>query len=101
MRNRLPYLNTALLLTALAGCGSSDLAIVPVNGTVTFAGGPPPAEGSITFTPTEVQEGLPHRPGRASFDKQGVFQVTSFKEHDGLIPGTYYANVTCWMKPPS
>ena len=83
------------------GCGDNGLALVPVSGKVMFAGNAPPRDGTITFTPLSVPEGLPRRPGSAHFDKEGDFQVTSFKENDGLIPGTYYASITCWMGAPS
>ena len=86
---------------ATCGCGDEGLALVPVSGKVTFGGNAPPRDGTITFTPLKVPEGLPRRPGSAHFDKEGDFQVTSFKENDGLIPGTYYASVTCWMGAPN
>jgi len=89
------------LAETTAGCGNNGLPLVPVSGKVTFAGAKPPAAGTVTFTPINVQQGLPHRPGSAHFDEQGDFQVTSFKEKDGLIPGTYYARVTCWKGKPS
>jgi hypothetical protein len=83
------------------GCSGTGLPIVPVNGKVTFAGGPPPKPGTITFTPITVEPGMPNRPGNAAFDEQGTFQVTSFKENDGLVPGTYHANIACWTGTPS
>ena len=89
------------LLTA-AGCGGSqEFPLVPVSGTVTFAGGPCPKPGSIVFGPKAVDEGLPQRAGSASFQEDGHFEVTSFKAGDGLVPGTYVVKVTCWEKPPT
>ncbi len=92
---------TLALLGASAGCGNNGLPLVPVHGKVTFAGNPPPMAGMITFMPIAVAEGLPRRPGRAHFDEQGAFQVTSFKDNDGLIPGNYQPSITCWMKQPT
>jgi hypothetical protein len=89
------------LSCAVVGCGDSGLPLVQVHGTVTFAGGPPPKPGNVTFTPIAVEAGLPNRPGSAVFDTDGRFQVTSFRENDGLVPGTYHANVSCWMGAPS
>jgi hypothetical protein len=80
------------------GCGSrSDLPLVPVSGTVTFAGGPCPSPGSIAFMPGSGSSGngLPNRPGSARFDTDGKFVVTSFHEGDGLLPGTYGVNISC------
>ncbi len=92
----------ALLLLISAGCGSdSELPIVAVTGKVTFAGGPCPKPGTISFSPISVEEGLPRRPGRASFSEDGYFQATSFQEGDGLIPGTYAAVISCWESQPT
>jgi len=75
--------------------------MVPVQGKVTFDGGPPPAEGGIFFAPVEVAAGLPRRPGMARFGMDGQFTVTSFSGGDGLVPGTYRVNVECWKVPPT
>jgi hypothetical protein len=101
MRLRAKTLLVGGVLIIASGCGDKGLPLVPVSGKVTFAGSAPPADGVITFTPIKVQEGLPSRPGSGAFDKQGDFQVTSFKQGDGLIPGTYHPNVTCWMGKPN
>lgn len=90
------------LMLVVAGCGGgNDLPIVPVSGTITFAGGPCPAEGTISFTPVSIEEGLPRRPGTAKFQTDGAFEVTSFEPGDGLIPGTYQAIINCWKAQPS
>jgi hypothetical protein len=83
---------------AFAGCGGShDLPLVPVSGTVTFEGGPAPAPGTLSFSqsPGSGVPGLPSRPGRASFDADGKFAVTTFQEGDGLLPGTYRVTIVC------
>lgn len=82
-------------LVMTAGCGGHGLPIVPVRGVVTFDGGACPAPGTVTFTPIEVAEGLPSRPGMASFREDGVFAVTSFREGDGLLPGRYRVTIAC------
>jgi hypothetical protein len=89
------------LAISTLGCGSSGKGTIPVTGKVTFAGGPPPAKGTITFMPTSGPEGLPKRPGTAVFDESGAFQTTSFKPNDGLIPGTYAVRIDCWKETPS
>ena len=90
-----------VLLGPLIGCGDTGLRVVPVNGKVTFAGGPPPKPGTITFMPIAIAEGLPSRPATALFGEDGSFHVTSFKKNDGLIPGTYHARVDCWKQQPT
>lgn len=89
----------ALLLTV--GCGRSDVELVPVRGTVTYGGGKWPAEGMLYFTSAEATPGQPQRPARASFDPSGKFEVTSFDEGDGLVPGEYKVAVECWKEPPT
>jgi hypothetical protein len=87
----------------VTGCGGSGLPLTKVTGRVTFNGGPPPAEGLITFAivPGTGAEGLPYRPGNAPFGKDGEFEVTSFAQGDGLLPGTYNVKITCLSGPPS
>ena len=89
--------------TGIAGCGGSGLPLVPVSGQVTFGGGPPPAPGQINFVmhPGTGIGGLPNRPGSASFDRDGKFEVSSYRQGDGLLPGTYTAQVICWLGPTS
>lgn len=92
----------AAALTALVGCGGSGgVPLVPVSGTITFAGGPPPKPGTIDFAPVSTEEGIPKRPGSAKFTEDGFFEAASFEEGDGLAPGTYAVKVTCWQQPPS
>jgi hypothetical protein len=74
--------------------------MVPVSGVITFAGAPCPAAGNITFSPLEVESGLPRRPGSATFDKDGKFIVTSFHQGDGLIAGRYKVSITCYSGLP-
>jgi hypothetical protein len=98
---RIDGLVIVLALLAASGCSDNRLPVIPVNGTITFGGGPPPKPGTITFTPVQVADGMPHRPAMATFDTSGRFQVTSFREHDGLVPGTYHASVDCWKQQPT
>jgi hypothetical protein len=94
-------ISLALIVMGLNGCSDNGLPLVPVRGKVTFAGGPPPKPGSVAFAPIAVADGLPHRPGTANFDTSGEFEVTSFRENDGLIAGTYQASVDCWLQNPN
>ncbi|MCA9259425.1 MAG: hypothetical protein KDA61_09510 [Planctomycetales bacterium] len=90
----------AVGLVTLGGCGSNEYGVVPVAGTVTFDGQPPPTAGRVTFTPNESFGGLPRRPGVGRFREDGAFSVTSFKEGDGLIPGRYQVTVSCMAGMP-
>jgi hypothetical protein len=99
--SRLAPIIAVLLAVSTLGCDKKGVTTVPVTGKVTFAGGPPPAKGSIIFRPVSTPDGLPKRPGTAEFDESGLFQTTSFKKNDGLIPGTYAVRIDCWMGHPS
>jgi hypothetical protein len=91
-------------ISTLAGCGGgNDLPLVPVTGVVTFSGGPPPKEGRVIFSqlPGTGVEGLPNRPGRASFGADGKFVAMTFQQGDGLLPGKYSVRVECVDGVPS
>jgi len=90
----------AALVVGLVGC-KEDRGLVSVGGTVTFEGGEMPGSGLITFLPTSVMEGLPSRPARAPFGKNGSFQANTYQPNDGLYPGTYAITVECWEFQPS
>lgn len=90
-----------LLLTLALGCESSGPVTVPVHGKITFDGGPPPAPGNVDFAPEQSADGSPMAAGSAKFDEQGRFSVTTYREGDGLVPGTYRVNIECWREPPT
>lgn len=87
-----------------AGCGGNPYGAVPVSGGITFAGQRPPADCVVYFLPSTQRDAgtnaLPPRPGRGFAGKDGLFVVSSFKEGDGLLPGTYDVRVECWRTPP-
>lgn len=87
-----------VVAAGLTGCGQR-YPVVPVSGQVTFAGGPPPAAGTIDFLPL-ADDGL-RRPGVGAFDARGTLTVTSFREGDGLLPGTYRLEMRCVSNRPS
>jgi hypothetical protein len=99
-RRSLPLVGLIALLTSI-GCNPSDVATRQVRGVVTFAGGPPPNEGQLTFAPLSVDAGLPRRPAKGSFGSDGHFTLTTFQEGDGVIPGTYSVYIACWREKPT
>jgi hypothetical protein len=80
----------------LPGCEHDPLQKVQVHGKVTFDGGACPGPGRVTFSPMEVPEGLPMRPGSGSFAADGAYQAMSFRPGDGLVPGKYQVGVACF-----
>ena len=86
----------------LCGCSDSGPQRIAVDGTITFAGDPPPADGFIVFSPVRPAEGFHRRPARARFSKgSSNFEVTSVQPGDGLVPGTYHVMIECWSVPPT
>lgn len=96
-----------LLAACIAGC-SRRQGLVPVEGTVRFDGRPPPAAGTLYFVPKAETDGLvngskgnpPARAGVAVFDQSGRYRVMSFREGDGLLPGSYLVRIECWVREP-
>lgn len=89
------------LLPLLAvGCGQRGPEIVPVDGTITFGGGPWPKPGVLNFAVDSVSPGMPNRPAMGLFDTDGRLTVTTYTKGDGLIPGKYKMAVECWEVRP-
>ena len=80
----------ALLCSAAiaAGCGSSNRPTFPVKGKVTY-NGEPLTTGTVTFAPIG---GGP--PAYGEINKEGIYQLTTFEENDGAIPGTHRVMVS-------
>ena len=99
MQRRTANLALLAISSVLAGCGGSNMPLVPVTGQVTFAGAACPAPGQITYSPA-AGSSTPTRPASAKFDTDGKYAATSFKEGDGLLPGTYRVTITCYNGLP-
>lgn len=87
---------------AAGGCGSKGL--LPVAGHVTFAGQPPPGRGYVYFVPRDMSTNLKQDrsgplPGTAVFAADGSFRAGTFKDGDGLRPGTYEVRLECSAEP--
>ncbi len=80
---------------SLVGCSDGRPTRIPVSGTITFDGGPPPKDGTIYFNPVEPAEGFPRRGAYAKFDGNGNYSASSFNEGDGLVPGSYKVKIEC------
>ena len=89
-----------VLLLLVAGCGRDLPDMVVVQGTVTFDGGPCPGPGKIFFGPIEAAQGYSLRPAVAFFDTDGAYQVESFRDAAGLVPGRYEVAIQCWEVEP-
>lgn len=93
-----------LLGCVVSGCSRGSPGMVPVSGRVTFGGTNPPATVELYFAPAPVEDAaasVPQRAGRAIASPNGTFQVSSLREGDGLLPGTYEVRLVCWRTPPN
>lgn len=88
-----------LLFLIFAGGCSKGPQPVAVQGRVTFRGGPPPAVGTIYFTPTSTEGTAIARPAFAKFGQDGKFVATTRNPEDGLFPGAYTVRIDCWSIP--
>jgi hypothetical protein len=89
---------TLLLLNFALGCSKAPQP-VEVHGRVTFRGGPPPAVGTVYFTPSSMEGPAIARPAFAKFEQDGKFVATTRNPADGLFPGAYSVRIDCWSVP--
>jgi hypothetical protein len=90
-----------LSLWVVLGCGSGGPTLVPVSGTVQFAGGPPPAKVTLTFVGVGSEANSLPLTGTAQANADGSFTVSTSQIGSGLVPGKYRVNVECWKDPPT
>jgi len=95
-----PWVVAAFCLLVV-GCDDPGMPMTKVSGSVTFAGDPPPNPGQIIFTQVAGtgRDGLPNRPGMATFREDGSFAARTFEDGDGLLPGTYTVRIDCFSGP--
>lgn len=105
MTVRLAVLGLLFITAAVVapGCGTSR-GLVPVKGRVTFTGKSPPAAGHLFFTPRTMRASAKDqisdpRPGSARFLTDGSFRASTFRDGDGLRPGTYEVRIECFVSP--
>jgi hypothetical protein len=72
----------------LPGCASGDRPI-PIKGTVTLDGSPV-AGATVLFVPTDANR----RPASGWTDTDGLFELTTFAQADGALPGAYRVVIT-------
>ena len=73
-----------LLLSQFVGCGSDQLPVYPVDGTVRFEDGSKVMFGNVEFYNAE------HRlNARGTINRDGTFEVGTFTENDGAVAGKH------------
>lgn len=82
------YVGSCCLL--VMGCGSDGKPRrVPVSGTVRYLGNPIPG-GDVVFVPVDRSSGF-RACGKS--DERGHFELTTFDDRDGALPGEYKVTV--------
>lgn len=78
-------------MCAYAGCGEATPSTLPVSGEVVYPDGTSlPLGGTVIFT-SVVSDNLPSAKGY--FGSDGKFQLTTYSENDGAVPGEFLAAV--------
>ena len=90
----LHYATTALILTAVAGCGSAST--YPVRGKVRFKDGTPLAGGQVLFRPIN---GKPPMSARSDIQPDGSFALGTYEVGDGAMAGKYQAAINPPLPP--
>jgi hypothetical protein len=89
---------SVLLAACLLGCGGESIKTVPVSGQVSFPGREQPKICRLYFRPISTTG--PSRPSITEAAEDGSYEVKSFKDSRGLIPGTYDISVSYFdLKP--
>lgn len=100
MRVRVLLLVGGLLITS--GCGKKtrpgELPVYPVKGRVTYKGEPMPF-AVITFYPAD-QPFATALKSRATADKDGYYELTTYERNDGAPEGQYGAVLYVPLKEP-
>ena len=81
------WLGLALCGLVLTGCGSDRPETAPVSGKVTL-GGQPLTKGKIVFFPEKGRSSM------ASIGADGSYELTTFEEGDGALPGKHKVTIT-------
>jgi hypothetical protein len=91
-RGARPLVQAALVLSLCWGCGSTEgpyvAPTVPVKGKVTYKG-KPLTQGEIVFEPESAG-----REAHGGIQSDGTFELTTYKQGDGAVPGTHRVAVT-------
>lgn len=83
------------------GCsGASAPDTIKVQGKVTCQG-QPLTEGTVSFVPVEPAEGHPSRAATGIIQPDGTYQLATFGENDGAVPGTYQVTVVSITSGPT
>ena len=95
MKSSSPRYIILIVLLALLSAGCSKSGTVEVEGTVLLDNQPVP-DATVLFIP----EGGTGQPAQGVTDENGKFQLTTFKDKDGALPGAYKVTVSKSVPTP-
>jgi hypothetical protein len=96
--HRIPLIAALVAIACMIGCSDRGPKTIPVYGTVTFAGRERPKFCRLYFRP--IQAETITRPSMSTPAENGSYEVKSFRDSNGLLPGTYKVEVTYFdLKP--
>ncbi|MEX0642093.1 MAG: hypothetical protein WD468_05300 [Pirellulales bacterium] len=87
-----------LLLSAI-GCNRMP-ETVSVTGQVTYRG-QPLTMGDVQMVPRKIADGKLRRPATSLIDKSGRFEMSTFKQGDGMVPGEYGVAIVAIRRYPN
>jgi hypothetical protein len=90
-------LAAAVLMLTLVGC-TSRKSVVPVRGKV-FLGGKPADGALVVFNPVGENDPNTVRP-QGTVGSDGAFEMTTYKEKDGVPPGEYKVSFVWLIEHP-
>src|SRR5687767_2466277 len=96
----LPIGTLILLVAGIVACGSGAPTTIKVTG-VGDVDGRPLTTGRITFLPQAVGAGESNRPATGTINEQGQYELSTFKQGDGALPGKYQVAVISNSSEPT
>lgn len=87
------YFVLIAMATTIGGCGPSTPKTYPVSGTVTLDGKALPG-ATVTF----ISDAASNKAAATTTDAQGKYSMSTFKQGDGAVPGSYKITVAKYQR---
>jgi hypothetical protein len=78
-----------VILVNFSACGSKHNATYPVTGKVTFDNGQPLTTGGMIMFRHTTEDGQAQITASGTFEVDGMYQLSTFKEGDGAVAGRH------------
>ncbi len=98
LRNTLFSAFVLMASLACTGCGDDHPHTVTVQGTVIYQGQPLEG-GELTFQPLMTNTDGLRRPATGQIATDGTYQLSTFSQGDGALPGEYHVAITSLVGP--